>query len=93
MTGQTLRIPPPPGIRADRVVTPADRGPAPGPLTETKSEAAVRADQRSAPHSSPGVLMASDNTWGGETNPSSVSQGDFSLFRKQNEGIEPDTTS
>lgn len=55
---------PPPGLRAYRVVTAVDRGPAPGLVTAMKSEAAVGADQRSAPHSSPGVLMTSDNTGG-----------------------------
>ena len=46
------------------MVTLVDRGPAPSLVTEIKSEATVGADQRSAPHSSPGVLMASDNTGG-----------------------------
>lgn len=54
----------PPSLRAYHVVTLADRGPVPTPVTEMKSEAPVGADQRSAPHSSPGVLMASDNTRG-----------------------------
>lgn len=62
MTRQTLDFPP--SLGAYRVVTAADRGPAPSLVTEMKSEAAVGADQRSAPHSSPGVLMASDNTGG-----------------------------
>lgn len=54
----------PPSLRAYHVVTPADTGPAPTLVTEMKSEAPVGADQRSAPHSSLGVLMASDNTTG-----------------------------
>lgn len=46
------------------MVTLVDRGPAPGLVTEMKSEASVSPDHSSAPHSSPGVLMASDNTGG-----------------------------
>ncbi len=62
MTRHTLYFPP--SLGAYHVVTAVDRGPAPSLVTEMKSEAAVGADQRSAPHSSPGVLMASDNTVG-----------------------------
>lgn len=46
------------------MLTLVDRGPASSLVTEMKSEAAVGAHQRAAPHSSPGVLMASDNTGG-----------------------------
>lgn len=66
MTRQTLDSPPP-SLGAYGVVTAADGGSTPSLLTEMKSEAAVGADQRSAPHSSPGVLMASDNTGGRRT--------------------------
>lgn len=53
-----------PSLRAYHGVTAPDRGPAPGLVTGMKSEAAVGADHRSAPHSSAGVLMASDSTGG-----------------------------
>lgn len=52
---------------ADRALTLADRGSVSGSVsavTEMKSEAAVGADQRSAPHSSQRVLTASDNAGG-----------------------------
>lgn len=49
-------------------------------MTAMKSEAAVGADQRSAPHSSPGVLMASDNTGGDGQAPARCSAGLLKSF-------------
>lgn len=79
MTRQTHSFPP--SVGAYHVVTAADRGPAPGLVTEMKSEAAVGPDQRSAPHSSAGALMASDNT-GGDGQARSLQFGLTSLFER-----------
>lgn len=66
-----------------RVVTVVDRGPAPGLVTAMKSEAAVGADQRSAPHSSPGVLMTSDNTGRDRQALAQCSAGLLTSFRRE----------
>lgn len=58
------------------MVTPADRSSTPSLVTKIKSEAKVAADHRSAPHSSPGVLMDMDNT-GGNTRPSVSSKANL----------------
>lgn len=78
MTRRTQSFPP--GLGALRVVTVLDTGPAPGPVTAMKSEAAVGADQSSAPHSSPGVLMASDNPGGDRQAPARCSAGELKAF-------------
>lgn len=80
MTRRTQSFPPGPG--AYHVVTVVDTGPAPSPVTAMKSEAAVGADQRSAPHSSPGVLMASDNTGGDRQAPARCSAGSLKALMR-----------